>query len=141
MYSTIRESVVVPITWGPAPETTSWSVIVRSAGKVKLPVPNVPATTDAAGNPVQFVSTPDVGVPSNGVTRVGEVLNTSRLEPVSSVTAVINWADVAAKVFEVRLNVLFVMVCVASRQRNASVPPGSTMEMARAAAGFAQVNV
>ena len=38
--------------------------------------------------PVQFVRTPDVGVPSRGVTRVGEVANTALPVPVSSVSAV-----------------------------------------------------
>lgn len=39
------------------------------------------------GNPVQFVSVPDVGVPSIGVVSVGDVANTNRPEPVSLVTA------------------------------------------------------
>ena len=34
------------------------------------PVPNDPATTAAAGSPVQLVSTPDAGVPSAGATNV-----------------------------------------------------------------------
>lgn len=41
---------------------------------------------------VQFVNAHDVGVPSTGVTRVGEVANTKEPEPVSSVTALIKLA-------------------------------------------------
>ena len=40
-----------------------------------------------AGMPVQLVSTPDAGVPSAGVTSVGDVANTSAPLPVSPVTA------------------------------------------------------
>lgn len=43
-------------------------------------LPVIPAT----GNPVQFVSVPDDGVPSTGVVRVGELENTSDPLPVSS---------------------------------------------------------
>lgn len=45
---------------------------------------DVLAVIPATGNPVQFVSVPDVGVPRAGVTRVGLVANTSDPEPVSS---------------------------------------------------------
>lgn len=48
------------------------------------------AVTEAipeAGSPVQFVRTPEAGVPSAGVTNVGLVANTSAPEPVSPVTA------------------------------------------------------
>ena len=48
----------------------------------------------ANGNPVQFVNTPDVGVPSRGVTKVGDVLNTNNPEPVSSEHSVAISADV-----------------------------------------------
>jgi hypothetical protein len=47
-----------------------------------------------AGIPVQLAKLPDVGVPSNGVTRVGLVANTLAPDPVSSVRAVANWAEV-----------------------------------------------
>ena len=49
-----------------------------------LPSPEMPVST---GRPVQFVRIPDVGVPSNGVTKVGDVANTRAPDPVSSVTA------------------------------------------------------
>jgi hypothetical protein len=46
-----------------------------------------PDTPDEIGRPVQLVKVPEVGVPSNGVVRVGEVANTKSPVPVSSVTA------------------------------------------------------
>jgi hypothetical protein len=50
--------------------------------------------------PVRLVITPDVGVPSNGLTKVGEVANTAAPEPVSSVKALAKFAleGVARKV-------------------------------------------
>jgi hypothetical protein len=42
---------------------------------------------------VQFVSVPLAGVPRAGVTKVGDVANTSAPDPVSSVTAVARLAD------------------------------------------------
>ena len=48
---------------------------------------NVPVTPVVSGNPVAFVRTPDAGVPSAGVTKVGEVANTKAPVPVSSLTA------------------------------------------------------
>lgn len=56
------------------------------ASAVATPVPN-PLTPVLIGSPVQFVSVPDVGVPSSGVTNVGLVANTNAPVPVSSVTA------------------------------------------------------
>lgn len=53
-----------------------------------LPTGSVPVTPVLSGKPVQFVKTPLVGVPSNGVVRVGEVAKTSSPLPVSFVTAV-----------------------------------------------------
>jgi hypothetical protein len=46
------------------------------------------------GKPVAKVNTAAEGVPRAGVTRVGDVENTAEPEPVSSVRAVISWADV-----------------------------------------------
>jgi len=46
------------------------------------------------GSPVKFVATPEVGVPSKGVTSVGDVANTLAPVPVSSVSAVAKFADV-----------------------------------------------
>ena len=65
-----------------------------------LATPRVPVTPDVRGNPVQFVRTPDVGVPSRGVTRVGLVAKTSAPVPVSPVTAAARFAElgVARKV-------------------------------------------
>ena len=61
---------------------------------------------------VQLDRLPEVGVPSTGVTKVGDVANTRAPEPVSSVTAAAICAEVATSVFDVRLIVLFVNVCV-----------------------------
>ena len=65
-----------------------------------LAVGNVPVTPVVRGRPVTLVMTPLVGVPSRGVTSVGDVANTSKPEPVSSVTAVAKLAldGVARKV-------------------------------------------
>jgi hypothetical protein len=52
-----------------------------------------PETPVEIGRPVQLVNVPEVGVPNNGVVRVGEVANTKSPDPVSSVTAVIKLAD------------------------------------------------
>jgi len=43
-----------------------------------------PDTPVEIGRPVQLVRVPDVGVPNNGVVRVGEVANTKSPDPVSS---------------------------------------------------------
>ena len=43
-----------------------------------------PETPEEIGKPVQLVKVPDVGVPNNGVVRVGDVANTKRPVPVSS---------------------------------------------------------
>ncbi len=56
------------------------------ARKVAIPVPS-PDTPVLIGNPVQLVNVPAEGVPISGVTRAGEVANTSDPLPVSSVTA------------------------------------------------------
>ena len=68
---------------------------------------------------------PDVGVPKIGVTKVGEVANTKEPDPVSSVTAVANCADVATKVLLVRLIVLLVSVSVVSRPTKVVVASGN----------------
>jgi hypothetical protein len=52
-----------------------------------------PETPVEIGRPVQLVRVPEVGVPNNGVVRVGDVANTKRPVPVSSVTADIKLAD------------------------------------------------
>ena len=59
-----------------------------------MPIANVPVTPLVKGKPVALVSVTDVGVPSKGVTNVGLVANTKEPEPVSSVVAVANCADV-----------------------------------------------
>jgi NAD dependent epimerase/dehydratase family enzyme len=57
------------------------------ARKVATPVPK-PEIPVETGSPVALVKVPEDGVPSAGVTRVGDVANTSAPDPVSSVTAV-----------------------------------------------------
>ena len=51
--------------------------------KVATPVAK-PDTPVEIGRPVQLVRVPEVGVPNNGVVRVGEVANTKSPDPVSS---------------------------------------------------------
>ncbi len=53
-----------------------------------LETPSVPVIPVANGRPVQLVSVPEVGVPNNGVTKVGLVLNTLAPDPVEVVTPV-----------------------------------------------------
>lgn len=53
------------------------------ARNVATPVPR-PETPVEIGSPVQFVRTPDAGVPRAGVTSVGDVANTNAPDPVSS---------------------------------------------------------
>jgi len=81
------------------------------ARNVAMPEPR-PLTPDPTGRPVQFVSVPDDGVPSTGVTSVGEVANTSAPDPVSSEITPANCADVVAANCDNGLAV------------NASPPPG-----------------
>jgi len=61
--------------------------------EVVTPVPplatgKVPVTPVVKGRPVKLVATPDVGVPSKGVTKVGEVDKTTEPVPVLVVTPV-----------------------------------------------------
>ena len=72
---------------------------LKAALAVVCPVPplrigKVPVTPVVKGKPVALVNVTDVGVPSKGVTNVGLVANTKEPEPVSSVVAVANCADV-----------------------------------------------
>ncbi len=61
------------------------------AKNVAIPVPN-PETPVLIGRPVQLVNVPLLGVPRTGVTKDGDVLNTSNPVPDSSVTADIRFA-------------------------------------------------
>ena len=47
--------------------------------------------------PVQFVKTPEAGVPKAGVTNVGLVAKTKEPEPVSSLITPLNCAEVVAE--------------------------------------------
>jgi hypothetical protein len=58
-----------------------------------------PETPVEIGRPVQLVRVPEVGVPNNGVVRVGEVANTKRPVPVSSeITPANSEEEVAANI-------------------------------------------
>jgi hypothetical protein len=75
-----------------------------------------PETPVEIGKPVQLVRVPDVGVPNNGVVRVGEVANTKRPDPVSSdITPANSDEEVAACTFNlsvVTTSVLLVGIVV-----------------------------
>lgn len=78
---------------------------ILAAARVVWPVPplaigSVPVTPVVRGKPVRLVATPLVGVPSKGVTRVGEVALTVAPVPVLVVTPVppLATASVPAKV-------------------------------------------
>ena len=58
-----------------------------------MAIGNVPVTPVVSGRPVILVATPEAGVPSAGVTKVGLVAKTNAPEPVSSVTAVARLAE------------------------------------------------
>ena len=66
--------------------------VATPAPRDVIPVPplatgKVPVTPVDKGSPVRLVATPDCGVPSIGVTSVGDVANTAAPDPVSSVSA------------------------------------------------------
>jgi hypothetical protein len=87
----------VPKTAAPEP-VSSVSAAARLAEdgvarKVATLVPR-PETPEEIGKPVQLVSVPEVGVPSRGVTSVGEVAKTRRPEPVSLAIASARLAEV-----------------------------------------------
>lgn len=102
------------------------------AVKVVKPVPplatgNVPVTPVVKGKPVALVNVTDVGVPSRGVTNVGEVANTAEPVPVSSVKAANRLADVndpndVALPTEVTAPVRLALVVTVPAVRPAAVP-------------------
>lgn len=75
----------------PLPLSTPVKVV---APEPPFPTGKVPVIPVVRGNPVQLVRVPDVGVPSRGVTRVGDVAKTRDPLPVSFVTAVAKLAEV-----------------------------------------------
>jgi hypothetical protein len=81
---------LVPNTNAPDPVSSVTALaklaLLGVANHVATPEPN-PDTPVDIGNPVQFVSVPEVGVPNTGVVNVGEVANTNDPLPVSSVIA------------------------------------------------------
>ena len=118
----------------PVPYTAPPAVAVAVEFVPPLAIATMPVTLAAV--PVVFwlkvgqvnvpvLKSPEVGVPKMGVTKVGEVANTKEPEPVSSVTAEANCADVATKVLLVRLIVLFVSVSVVSRPTSVVVASGN----------------
>jgi hypothetical protein len=88
-----------------------------------------PDTPVEIGRPVQFVRVPEVGVPNNGVVKVGDVANTKRPDPVSSdITPANSEEEVAANALSllpvvVKVpaigNVTFVAAVVVSVRLNA----------------------
>jgi len=69
------------------PALTRLIVVSVACHTSSVPTPRasvVESTTHASGNPVQFVRVQLVGVPSNGVVRVGLVANTRTQVPVLS---------------------------------------------------------
>ncbi len=67
----------------------SASAILATSDKTDSKLALVPEANPAAiGNPVQLVNVPEVGVPSIGVTRVGDVDSTVLTDPVDVVTPV-----------------------------------------------------
>lgn len=72
-------------------------VTVKNALAVPpLAVGSMPVTPEVSGKPVAFVRVPDDGVPSAGVTRVGDVAKTNAPLPVSSEITPANWLLVVA---------------------------------------------
>ena len=122
---------IAPVTAN-APEFTAASVEVPDADSVvNAPVDGVVAPTVPLifieAVPVKFVTTPLLGVPSAGVTRVGLVANTLAPDPVSSVSAVASCAEVndpsdAALPTEVTAPVRFALVVVFPAVKPAAVP-------------------
>ena len=86
-----RVALFVPLPMIKSPVVVTGDSALNAADAVVCPVPplpmgNVPVTPVVSGSPVALVRMPDVGVPSAGVTKVGDVANTSAPDPVSSVT-------------------------------------------------------
>ena len=82
------ESKAVPPTVG----ILVLSMSVAHSFVILVPVtPRTPATTEAAGSPVQFVSVPLVGVPSTGVVNVGEVTLANTPVPLPVYSAEVKW--------------------------------------------------
>ena len=68
--------------------------------ELRLVTGRLPITPVLKGRPVIFVATPEAGVPSKGVVKLGEIANTLAPVPVSSVRAAARFAEegVAKKV-------------------------------------------
>ena len=94
---------VAPVNVGLVPKTSAPDPVSSVTAEAKFALDGVarkvatllprPETPVLIGSPVQLVKVPEVGVPSTGVTRVGEVAKTSAPEPVSSVTAEAKFAE------------------------------------------------
>ena len=112
------------------PNDVALPTLVTAPVKLAFVV-TLPAVKPAAV-PVMFVPTNALGVPSAGVTSVGDVANTNDPEPVSSDTAAAICADVATNVLLVRLMVLLVSVSVVSRPTRVVVASGSAGSQSRA---------
>src|ERR1700733_3669105 len=62
-----------------------------------FPPGNTPVTPVVSGKPVTLVITPEAGVPSAGVTKVGEVASTTLPDPVDAVVHAIAVPEVAVQ--------------------------------------------
>jgi hypothetical protein len=93
----VRAGIVAPSITGFVPNTKAPVPVSSVTAEAKLALEGVarnvatpaarPETPVEIGRPVALVNTPLVGVPSSGVTSVGDVANTKEPVPVSSVTA------------------------------------------------------
>ena len=82
---TERLVTVAPVIVGDVCNTTEPDPVAVVAPVPPLAIGSVPVTPVVSGSPVTFVITPDVGVPSAGVTSVGDVANTGEPVPVAVV--------------------------------------------------------
>ena len=69
------------------PSPRQYVVLLAPVPLFRFETGRFPVTPVVKGRPVALVRMPDDGVPSAGVTKVGDVANTSEPDPVSSVTA------------------------------------------------------
>ena len=86
-------SVRAVISWAEVNDPKLVALPTEVTAPVKLALVTADPAIKPKAVPVAFVATRVVGVPKSGVTKVGDVANTSEPVPVSSVTAVRKLAD------------------------------------------------
>ena len=129
--STLTEVIVrseEPTAPDPAAESAVLALAAVDEAVPPLATGNVPVTPVVKGKPVRFVATPDVGVPSKGVTSVGLVAKTAEPVPVSSVNAPSSCAEVklpseAAFPTEVTIPVRLALVTTVAALPTEVTPP------------------